>query len=1079
MKKTEFEQSVKRIAALFLSLMLVMLMLQPLTAHAEERGQQVIRVAFPTQEGMSFVGHSGKVTGYNYDYLEKISEYTGWKMDYVLYASNDGNEAVGSAITDLENGKVELMGPLLKNPSTEEQFEFPEHSYGTVYTTLNALTSSGLREQNLVNLDVLRVGLWEQAVTRNSEAIAYLEAEKIPYEITYYDSWDAQKQGLIDGDVDVITSVSLSPVSNARIVAQFAPRPYYFAAPKGETELIRELDETIEKIDQTEPKLQDTLYDKYFRTVNDSFLMTENEAALLKKMGTVQVLCVDDDAPYTYQKDGQPAGMLVSILDDFAKETGVTMNYTFCSTREEAKQLVDSRHFDMLIGLQLTSGMCAEYGFINSAPVLETATAYVQSPTGTGGKRIALVKGLEEQIETSEYDETILCEDEKSAIKAVTSGKADLAAGNRSVLDYYLYEMGSTLVTSVIPGQDQKICAAVSRDCDTQFLAILNNYFYSLSEADLAAYLSNGNEHSDSFSPMAFVRRHPEQATLFILVFAGTIAAVIILLATRSAKQQAAMQKEQAEMQEQHNQQLRDALEIAQDANAAKTTFLSNMSHDIRTPMNAVMGFAMLLNREPGDPVKVREYARKINAASNHLLGLINDILDISKIESGKIALNQTVFSINELMESINVVIRPQSGAKKQTFQINMGNMEHELYVGDKVRVNQILINLLSNAIKYTQMEGHITFTIEDLGPTSKAVEKIRFVVADDGYGISEDFQKIIFDPFTRAESTLVNKEVGSGLGLAITKNIVELMGGTITVESKVGEGSTFTVELPLRIPHEEQDDSFWEKHSVARILVADDDPDVVAGIRQMMEGSGVEIESASDGRTALEMVRKEYSEGREYNTIILDWQMPVMNGLDAAKEIRQIIPIDTPVLFLTSYDWSSIETQALEIDIDGFLSKPFTKINLMEKLIDVERFKSSVTRPDIAIDLKGLHFLAAEDNALNAEILVEILKHEGATCDVAENGQIAVEMFTHAPAGTYDAVLMDIMMPVLNGYDATRAIRQSGHPEAMTIPIIAMTANAFVRDVQDALDAGMNAHLAKPLDLDALKNTLGSCLNH
>ena len=1075
----KIRQKATGIAAVFLSLVMVLLLAQPMAAYAEEPEQKTIRVAFPTQEGMSFVGHSGKVTGYNYDYLEKIAEYTGWQMDYVLYASNDGNEAVGSAITDLQNGNVDLMGPLLKNEATEEMFEFPEHSYGTVYTTLNALTSSNLREQNLINLDVLRVGLWEQATTRNSEVIAYLDAEKIPYEITYYDSADAQKQGLLNGEVDVISSVSLSPVSNARIVAQFAPRPYYFAAPKGQTELVKTLDAAIDKINQTEPKLQDTLYDKFFKNVDDSFLLTNEEATLLKEMGTVKVLCVDDEAPYSYQKDGQPAGMLVSILDDFAEETGVTMEYTFCQTRDEAKELLKEQHFDLLIGLQLTSKMCAEFGFINSAPVLETAVSYVQSPSGNGGKRIALVEGLEEQIETSEYDETILCEDEKTAIQAVSSGKADLAAGNRSIIDYYLYELGSSLVTSVIPGQSQNICVSIARDSDTKFLTALNDYIYSLSEADLATYLSIGNEHSDSFSPITFMRRHPVQATLVVLVIAGVIALVIIVLLTRSAKREAAMQKEQAELQEKHNRQLKDALEIAQDANAAKTTFLSNMSHDIRTPMNAVMGFAMLLNREPNDPVKVREYARKINAACNHLLGLINDILDISKIESGRIALNQTVFSINELMESVNVVIRPQAGAKKQAFQINMGKMEHELYVGDKVRINQILINLLSNAIKYTPLEGHITFTITDLGPTSSAAEKIRFEVKDDGYGVSDEFKKIIFDPFTRAENTLVNKEIGSGLGLAITKNIVELMGGTITLQSKLGEGSTFTVEVPLRIPHEEQDDSFWEKHSVSRVLVADDDPDVVEGIRAMMAGSGVEIDTATDGKTALELVQKEYKENREYNTIILDWQMPVMNGLDAAREIRKIIPIDTPVLFLTSYDWSSIETQALEIDIDGFLSKPFTKINLMEKLIDVERFKSSVTSPDIMIDLKGLHFLAAEDNALNAEILVEILKHEGATCDVAENGQIAVEMFTSAPEGTYDAILMDIMMPVLNGYDATRLIRQSGHPEAMTIPIIAMTANAFVKDVQDALDSGMNAHLAKPLDLDALKNTLGSCLNH
>ncbi len=1059
----------RRVATLLLAFVLLLPLL-PLTARAAGNEQKTIRVAFPTQEGMSFIGHSGKVTGYNYDYLEKISEYTGWEMEYVRYASDDGNEAVGSAIADLQNGNVDLMGPLLKNESTEEMFEFPEHSYGTVYTTLNALTSSGLREQNLVYLDTLRVGLWEQAEVRNSEVLAFLDSENLPYEVTYYETAEEQNQALLNGSVDVISSVSLSPIANTRIVAQFAPRPYYFAAPKGQTALVKELDETIDRLNRTEPKLQDTLYDKYFRNVEDSFVLTEEEADFLKDLDTLRVLCIDGEAPYAYRKDGEAAGMLVSILNDFAEQADITLDYTFCADRTEARSLYGKQTFDLVIGLPMTSGNCAEYGFINSAPVLEQPLAYVQAPTGQGGDRIALVKGLEEQIDTANYAETIFCDNEADAIKAVARGRADLAAGNRSVLEYYIYETGSQLVTSMIPGQYQKVCIAVARKMDTTFLTVLNNYIYSLTEAELASYLSSGNEHSDAFSLITSVRRHPVQTALLILIAAVVIGAIVVFLLTRSAKQRAALQ-------EQHNQQLREALQIAQDANAAKTTFLSNMSHDIRTPMNAVIGFATLLNREPGDPIKVREYARKINAASNHLLGLINDILDISKIESGRIALNQSVFSIQELLESINVVVRPQAGAKKQTFQIELGQMKHELYVGDKVRINQILINLLGNAVKYTPLNGNITFTIADLGPSSTAVEHIRFTIADDGYGISEEFQKIIFDPFTRAENSTVNREAGTGLGLAITKNVVDLMGGTITLDSAVGEGSTFTVELPLRIPHEEEDDTFWEKHGVSRVLLADDDPDVIHGIQEMMEGSGVVIESASDGQVALDMVKREYEAGREYSTIILDWQMPVMNGLDAAKAIREIIPIDTPVLFLTSYDWTSIETRALEIEIDGFLSKPFTKINLMEKLIDVERFKNSVNRSDIKMELNGLHFLAAEDNTLNAEILVEILKHEGATCDVAENGQIAVDRFTNAPPGTYDVILMDIMMPVLNGYDATRLIRQSNHPEAMTIPIIAMTANAFVRDVQDALEAGMNAHLAKPMNLDALKNTLGSCL--
>ena len=1065
---------IRNIVSAVLSAALLLVPLLPAAAAAQTDERQTIRVAFPTQEGMSYIGHSGKVTGYNYDYLEKISEYTGWKMEYVAYPSADGNEAVGNAISDLMEGKVDLLGPLLKSEQTEKLFEFPTHSYGTVYTTLCALSSSDLREHNLITRSQLRVGLWEQAETRNSEVLAFLESENLPYEIIYYPSADEQKQALIDGAVDVVSSVSLSPIANTRIVAQFAARPYYFASTKGNTDLVRQLDEAIGQINRTEPKLQDTLYDTYFRNVEDAFLLTDEQQAALTEKGTLRVLCVDGNAPFVYQADGQPAGMSLSILEDFAQATGLTLDYTFCADISAARELLQTQDFDLMAGAPLTSNNCAELGFINSAPILESVLCYVQKPNtasgSTAGGSIAVVKGLEDLIDATSYDVCLLFDSAQECIQAVQHGTVDLAAGNRSVMEYYIYDMGSTLVTSQIPGLAQNVGIAVARSADDTLLGVLNNYIYSISESDLAAYLSNGNLHDDSFSLVSFIRRHPVQATLIVFCITVLIAVLLFLLHSRAVKERAAMQA-------MHNEQLRDALQIAQEANAAKTTFLSNMSHDIRTPMNAVIGFATLLAKEPDNSVKVREYTRKISAASGHLLGLINDILDISKIESGKISLRQSVFSFEELIASINTVVRPMAGEKRQSLQIHMGKMEHELFIGDKTRINQVLINLLSNAVKYTQMDGHIRFVITDLGMSSSSFERIRFEVSDDGYGIDESFQKIIFDPFTRAESSTVNKEVGTGLGLAITKNIIDLMGGTIELESIPGHGSTFTVELPLRIPHEEQDEHFWEKRGISRILLVDDDKDICNGVRSSMEDTGVAFDAAYSGNDAVSLVQREYAAGREYNAVILDWQMPGMNGLDTAREIRKIIPIDTPVLFLTSYDWSEIETEALELDVDGFLAKPFTEINLKEKLIEVEHFKNSVAQSDIELDLNGLHFLAAEDNELNAEIVSEILKSEGASCDLVENGQLAVDKFLAAPPHTYDAILMDIMMPVLNGYDATRKIRASSHPEAQSIPIVAMTANAFVRDVQDALDAGMNAHIAKPLSMETLKNTLGSCI--
>lgn len=1052
--------------------MLMLAMLPQTHAQAEKK---TIRVAFPTQEGMSFFGHSGKVTGYNYDYLEKISEYTGWEMEYVPYGSADGNEAVGSAMADLQSGEVDLMGPLLKNSATEELFDFPEHSYGTVYTTLNALSSSSLRENNIHNLDVLRVGLWERATTRNAEVESFLKSENLHCEILYFDTYDAQQQALIDGTVDVVSSVSLSPIANTRIVAQFAPRPYYFATTKGNQELVQQLDDTIALIGQVDPNLQDTLYNNYFRIINEQFRLTEEQREVISTIGSLRVLCAKHSAPYAYADGEKPAGMLVSILDDFAQRVGLEIEYIFCENRENVREKLSEGQYDAIIGIPMTSSLCAELGFINSSPVIRTVLSYAQSPTkGSTGdnseKTIALVKGLQEQFVTDGYKNTILCDNSRACIEAVESGKADIAAGSRAAQEYYIYESGSNLVTSMIPGQYLDADIAVSRDCPSALLAAVNNYIYSISEDELAAYLSDGNLHSSAFSLKRYARRYPVQMVLVVAALSAVAVAAISFLRNRTEREKAAMERC-------HNVQLQEALQIAKDANMAKTTFLSNMSHDIRTPMNAVIGFSTLLSREPDNPVKVREYSRKINAASNHLLGLINDILDISKIESGKVSLRETVFSVNDLIESVNVVTRPMAGEKKQQLQVSMGKMSHELFVGDKTRINQVLINLLSNAIKYTPMGGKIRFTISDMGSSSSSVERIQFVVEDTGYGMTREFQKIIFEPFTRAEDSTTNKIAGTGLGMAITKNIIDLMGGTIELQSELGKGSTFTVELPLRLPHEEEDVNFWENHGITRILLVDDDKSVCDGVISNMAGSGVLLDAAYSGEEAVQKVRKEYAAGREYSAIILDWQMPGINGLDAAKVIRKIIPIDTPVLFLTSYDWTDIETEALEINVDGFLAKPFTPMNLKEKLIEVEHFKNAVSKEEPPMNLTGMHFLLAEDNELNAEITVELLKSEGASCDVEENGQLVVDKFLSMPPHSYDAILMDVMMPVMNGYEATKAIRASRHPEALTIPIVAMTANAFVKDVQDALDAGMNAHVAKPINMDTLKDTLGSCI--
>lgn len=547
-----------------------------------------------------------------------------------------------------------------------------------------------------------------------------------------------------------------------------------------------------------------------------------------------------------------------------------------------------------------------------------------------------------------------------------------------------------------------------------------------------------------------------------------------------SHRQQDKSRKEREREREIHNKRLAEALQTAQIANDSKTTFLSNMSHDIRTPMNAILGFTSLLAKEADNPAKVKEYTEKITASGQHLLSLINDILDVSKIESGKVVLTIGEFTLSSMISSIDAIIRPAADARGQTFEVTVSGVKHEYLIGDETRLNQILINLLSNAVKYTPEGGNIWLRIIGLEQRSSQYEHIRIEVEDNGYGMTPEYLEVIFDAFTRAENSTTNKVQGTGLGMAITKNIVKLMGGTIEVASEVNKGSCFTVDLELRIPEEVIDEQFWKDHGVSRMLVVDDETDILSNVQMLMEETPVSVDLSQSGEDGIQQVRNACEKDNPYHLILLDWKMPGINGIEAARQIRDIVPEHIPIFLLTSYDWDELEEEAVQAGVDGFLSKPFFVSALKEKVRELhfDSLGEGTTEDDgWDYSLDGRNFLVAEDNEINSEILSEVLKGEGATCEITEDGKLALERFSCAEKGEFDAILMDVQMPVMNGYEATKAIRALEREDAKTIPIIAMTANAFAEDVKDALAAGMNAHIAKPIDMESIKKTLSKYL--
>lgn len=516
---------------------------------------------------------------------------------------------------------------------------------------------------------------------------------------------------------------------------------------------------------------------------------------------------------------------------------------------------------------------------------------------------------------------------------------------------------------------------------------------------------------------------------------------------------------------------LETALNAANAANKAKSTFLNNISHDIRTPMNAIVGLTLLLNHDAGDPERVKEYTRKITASSQYLLGLINDVLDMSKIESGKTTLNVTEINLAELIDELGTMIRPQAKAKQQEFELFLADVTMEHLVGDRMRINQVLINILSNAVKYTPAGGRIQMTVTQLPQKTKDFVRLRFEVQDNGIGMSEEFLHVIFEPFAREINSVTNQIQGTGLGMPITKNLVELMGGTIDVKSRQGEGSIFTVDLELRIQEQNVDEKFWENHGITRVLVVDDDESICINVIRVMEDTGVSVRYALSGDNAIRQIGEAHQEGVLFDLVLLDWKMPGMDGIQTARKIRAMLPEHIPIILLTAYEWDEIEEEALAAGIDGFLAKPFFLTSFKQAIVTVQAKEQKLPgTEDSDHILAGITILAAEDNELNAEILRELLNMNNVECDIVSNGQELVEAFEKSESGQYDLILTDIQMPVMNGYDAARAIRAGSHTRGKVIPIVAMTANAFAEDVKEAMDAGMDAHVAKPIDMNNLE---------
>ena len=568
---------------------------------------------------------------------------------------------------------------------------------------------------------------------------------------------------------------------------------------------------------------------------------------------------------------------------------------------------------------------------------------------------------------------------------------------------------------------------------------------------------------------------------MFLLILSETRRSTKLRIETETAKAEVRGKQEEldksAMLQKQLEHQsevLSDALNAAEGASKAKSAFLSNMSHEIRTPMNAIIGLDAIALNDPETPEKTKEYLRRIGDSAEHLLGLINDILDMSRIESGRMVVKNEEFSFSKLLETINTIISGQCLEKGIEYNCHISPDLDDCYVGDNMKIRQILINILGNAVKFTPSGGIVSLDVikkaEFEGKTT-----LQFTISDNGIGIREDFLPSIFEPFAQEDNSATNKYGSSGLGLAITKNIVDMMNGDIEVKSTKGSGSTFIVTLTLdnakgdvdRIDHDVDPEDI-------KVLIVDDDTVACEHAKLVLRKAGISSEYVTSGAEAIEAVRLRHARQEPYNLILVDWQMPDMDGIETTRRIREITGKESAIIILTAYKWDDIFDEATSAGVDSFLSKPLFASSVLDEFRSaLNKRRDDPSGGAAPVELRGCRVLLAEDVPINAEIMNMILSSEGIEVDLAENGVQAVELFEKNEPGYYDAILMDMRMPEMDGLEATRIIRASGRADALSIPVIALTANAFDEDVQRSLQAGLNAHLSKPIQPDVLFKTL------
>ena len=1070
----------RKSACVMLSLLLLLSAVLPVKAAAETASAKVVRVG-SFEDTFNYVNEKGARKGYGYELLETLSGYAGWQFEYVTCDWSDCFEK-------LKNGEIDIIGGISYTEDRTQEMLFSDEPMGVEKYYLYAdLSRADISASDFKTLNGKKIGVlmgtepevmlaeWEEKYGLKTEHVNISNNEDV-------------KQKLANHEIDCFVSLEESFWAERGIstITRVGESGIYYAINKNRPDIKEELDDAMRALDEAVPFYTADLYKRYF-SMDYTPILTGEEKAWLRKHGAIRMgFLASDSGVSTFDPaTGEFTGVITDYIQFAADCLGnqeLEFQLVGYDSKEAELDALKSGEIDMIFHCDQNPNLAEEYHFACTNTTWTSNLMAVTNKQHFNENNVNRIAVPQNKLSLKKYLafyypqwEIVDCDTQEDAARLVKDGQADCFVTGISSENKYSKKYSFYSVPLVNPVRS---CFAVNSG-NRSLLSILNKTIKAMPANMLTSSLAMHKSSARKVTLSDFIKDNFFKVMLISSIAVAVVLLTILMLLQKARKAEAAARKAASDTQE-LNAKLQVAVEKAESANRAKSTFLSNMSHDIRTPMNAIIGFTTLAISNIDDKDRVKDYLTKTLASSNHLLSLINDVLDMSRIESGKIHLEEVEVNLSDVLHDLKTIVSGQIYAKQLELYMDAMDVTDEDVYCDKTRLNQILLNLLSNAIKFTPAGGTVSVRVRQLAGKVRGCGQYEFRIKDNGIGMSQEFAQKIFEPFERERTSTVSGIQGTGLGMAITKNIVDMMGGTIEVQTAQGKGTEFTVCVPMRAQTEQRPVEKITELEGLKALVVDDDFNTCDSVTKMLVKVGMRAEWTLSGKEAVLRARQSIEMSDVYHAYIIDWRLPDMNGIEVTRQIRSLHD-DTPIIILTAYDWSDIEVEAKAAGVTAFCAKPMFMSDLRETLMSAlgQKPADAVQRllPEKNADFKGKHILLVEDNELNREIAQEILREYGFLVDSAENGAVAVEKVSTAAPGSYDLVLMDVQMPIMDGYTATRKIRALDDPARAKLPILAMTANAFDEDRRNALESGMNGFLSKPIVIDDLVQELRKIL--